>query len=146
MRGTILKRYILKILFWVIPVSRCIPEKSNRYEIGNKSPGMSTGQCLWLQEEDDLKRAELMLKQAARLDCRQFVSPQDVVAGNQKLNLAYVANLFNMHPALKKPTDNSIDLTMIEGESQYAGNDLNWSQLAQHLAAADHSICSILFL
>lgn len=61
-----------------------------------------------------------MLKQAARLDCRQFVSPQDVVAGNQKLNMAYVANLFNMHPALKKPANNGIDLTMIEGELQYA--------------------------
>lgn len=65
-----------------------------------------------------------MLKQAARLDCRQFVSPQDVVAGNQKLNLAYVANLFNMYPALKKPADNGIDLAMIEGESQYANANL----------------------
>lgn len=63
-----------------------------------------------------------MLKQAARIDCRQFVSPQDVVAGNQKLNLAYVANLFNMYPALKKPTDTGIDLTMIEGESQCAAS------------------------
>lgn len=61
-----------------------------------------------------------MLKQAARIDCRQFVSPQDVVAGNQKLNIAFVANLFNMYPALKKPPDNAIDLTMIEGKSQYA--------------------------
>ncbi|TSS97537.1 Plastin-1 [Bagarius yarrelli] len=71
-----------------------------------------------LDEEDDLKRAELMLKQAARIDCRQFVSPQDVVSGNQKLNLAFVANLFNMHPALKKPANNAIDLTSIEGETQ----------------------------
>lgn len=83
---------------------------------------MSTEQCFFIiffflsQEDDDLKRAELMLKQAARMDCRQFVSPQDVVAGNQKLNIAYVANLFNMYPALKKPADNNIDVTMIEGE------------------------------
>lgn len=68
-----------------------------------------------------------MLKQAARIDCRQFVSPQDVVAGNQKLNLAFVANLFNMYPALKKPADNTIDLTTIEGESQYAeANHCTW--------------------
>lgn len=62
-----------------------------------------------------------MLKQAARIDCRQFVSPQDVVSGNQKLNIAYVANLFNMYPALKKPgSENGIDVSMIEGESQHA--------------------------
>ncbi|KAG7329710.1 hypothetical protein KOW79_005932 [Hemibagrus wyckioides] len=79
-----------------------------------------------LNEPDDLKRAELMLKQAARIDCRQFVSPQDVVAGNQKLNLAFVANLFNMYPALKKPADNTIDLTTIEGESREDKTFRNW--------------------
>ncbi|KAI5612626.1 plastin-1 isoform X1 [Silurus asotus] len=79
-----------------------------------------------LNEDDDLKRAELMLKQAARMDCRQFVSPQDVVAGNQKLNIAFVANLFNMYPALKKPADNSIDLTTIEGESREDRTFRNW--------------------
>ncbi|KAG7263546.1 hypothetical protein CRUP_018489 [Coryphaenoides rupestris] len=33
--------------------------------------------------------------QAARMDCRQFVSPHDVTSGNSKLNLAFVANLYN---------------------------------------------------
>lgn len=69
-----------------------------------------------LQEQDDEKRAELMLRQAARLDCRQFVTPQDVVAGNHKLNMAFVANLYNMYPALSRPSDNGIDLAMLEGE------------------------------
>ncbi|XP_060777429.1 plastin-1 [Neoarius graeffei] len=79
-----------------------------------------------LNESDDHKRAELMLKQAARLDCRQFVSPQDVVAGNQKLNIAFIANLFNMHPALKKPTDNGIDVSTIEEESREDRTLRNW--------------------
>ncbi|GAA6101167.1 plastin-1 [Tachysurus ichikawai] len=79
-----------------------------------------------INEPDNLKRAELMLKQAARMDCRQFVSPQDVVAGNQKLNLAFVANLFNMYPDLKKPAYNSIDLTTIEGESREDSTFKNW--------------------
>lgn len=59
-----------------------------------------------------------MLKQADRLDCRQFVTPQDVVAGNHKLNMAFVANLFNMYPALNRPTSNGIDYA-IEGELHY---------------------------
>ncbi|XP_076828784.1 plastin-1 isoform X2 [Brachyhypopomus gauderio] len=79
-----------------------------------------------ITERDDEKRAELMLRQAARLDCRQFVTPQDVVAGNQKLNMAFVANLFNMFPALGKPKMNGIDLTLLEGESREDRTFRNW--------------------
>lgn len=67
------------------------------------------------QEKDDLKRAECMLDQADRLGCRQFVMPADVVRGNPKLNLAFVANLFNKYPALKKPENQDIDWSAIEG-------------------------------
>lgn len=55
------------------------------------------------QEKDLMKRAEGMLKQADRLSCRQFVTALDVVSGNAKLNMAFVATLFNKHPALTKP-------------------------------------------
>ena len=41
-----------------------------------------------------------MLQEADKIGCRSFVSPADVVSGNPKLNLAFVANLFNMYPAL----------------------------------------------
>uniref|UniRef100_A0A665T7W1 Plastin-3 n=1 Tax=Echeneis naucrates TaxID=173247 RepID=A0A665T7W1_ECHNA len=54
-------------------------------------------------EKDLMKRAECMLKQADRLGCRQFVTATDVVSGNAKLNMAFVATLFNKHPALTKP-------------------------------------------
>lgn len=76
--------------------------------------------CLFpvcVKEPDLNQRAELMLQQAARLDCRQFVSPHDVTSGNSKLNLAFVANLFNMHPSLQKISMNGIDTAHIEGES-----------------------------
>lgn len=59
-----------------------------------------------------------MLQQAARLDCRQFVSPHDVTSGNSKLNLAFVANLFNMHPSLQKANINGLETAHIEGETQ----------------------------
>ena len=55
------------------------------------------------QEHDPETRAEKMLQQAHKIGCRKFVRPKDVVKGNQRLNLAYVANLFNMYPALKPP-------------------------------------------
>ena len=66
------------------------------------------------QEPDLNQRAELMLQQAARMDCRQFVSPHDVTSGNSKLNLAFVANLYHMYPSLP---NSDVDPDMhIEGE------------------------------
>jgi hypothetical protein len=78
---------------------------------------MDYKRCLLLyqQETDDLKRAESMLQQADKLGCRQFVTPADVVSGNPKLNLAFVANLFNKYPALTKPENQDIDWTLLEG-------------------------------
>ena len=57
------------------------------------------------QEPDLKQRAECMLQEADKLQCRAFVSPDDVVKGVAKLNLAFVANLFNEHAALDKPSD-----------------------------------------
>uniref|UniRef100_A0A671W033 Plastin 1 (I isoform) n=1 Tax=Sparus aurata TaxID=8175 RepID=A0A671W033_SPAAU len=71
-----------------------------------------------LNEHNLDHRAELMLRQAARLDCRQFVSPQDVTSGNSKLNLAFVANLFNMHPSLQRTQINGLDGAHFEGETR----------------------------
>lgn len=53
-----------------------------------------------MQEKDLNKRAEKMLQMADRIGCRKFVRAKDVVAGNSKLNMAFVANLFNRYPAL----------------------------------------------
>ncbi|GJQ66980.1 putative calcium ion binding protein [Trypoxylus dichotomus] len=55
-----------------------------------------------LYERDLHERAEKMLQQAAKLKCRSFVTPQDVVNGVYKLNLAFVANLFNNYPGLEQ--------------------------------------------
>jgi hypothetical protein len=56
-----------------------------------------------------------MLQEADKLGCRQFVTPADVVSGNPKLNLAFVANLFNTYPCLHKPDNNDIDINLLEG-------------------------------
>uniref|UniRef100_A0A8C5EVP6 Fimbrin n=1 Tax=Gouania willdenowi TaxID=441366 RepID=A0A8C5EVP6_GOUWI len=79
-----------------------------------------------IREKEDLKRAECMLDQADRLGCRQFVMPTDVVRGNPKLNLAFVANLFNKYPALKKPENQDIDWSSIEGETREERTFRNW--------------------
>ena len=53
-----------------------------------------------LNESDPVNAAEKMLQQADKLGCRKFVKPTDVAKGQPKLNLAFVANLFNTCPGL----------------------------------------------
>uniref|UniRef100_A0A8C6V1B4 Plastin 1 (I isoform) n=1 Tax=Neogobius melanostomus TaxID=47308 RepID=A0A8C6V1B4_9GOBI len=72
------------------------------------------------------RRAGLMLQQAARLDCRQFVSSQDVTSGNSKLNMAFVANMFNTHPALQRGQLNGLDTSHIEAETREEKTFRNW--------------------
>ncbi|KAL4869954.1 hypothetical protein BDV12DRAFT_67542 [Aspergillus spectabilis] len=58
-----------------------------------------------LQTQDLLQRAEEVLTNADKLNCRKFLTPTSLVAGNPKLNLAFVANLFNTIPGLDPITE-----------------------------------------
>ena len=58
-----------------------------------------------LRTRDLLQRAEQVLSNAESLGCRKFLTPTSLVAGNPKLNLAFVANLFNTHPGLDPITE-----------------------------------------
>jgi plastin-1 len=58
-----------------------------------------------LQTKDLSNRAEQVLQNADVLGCRKFLTPKSLVAGNPKLNLAFVANLFNTHPGLDPITE-----------------------------------------
>jgi len=60
---------------------------------------------LGLQKSDLKERAEEVLKQADKIECREFVTPNEIVKGVEKLNLAFVANMFNKHPALEEPEE-----------------------------------------
>lgn len=51
------------------------------------------------------KRAESVLINAEKLGCRKYVTAGAIVKGNPKLNLAFVANLFNTHPGLAALTE-----------------------------------------
>lgn len=54
-----------------------------------------------LQERDLIRRAEMILDNAEKINCRKYLTPTALVAGNPKLNLAFVAHLFNTHPGLE---------------------------------------------
>lgn len=74
-----------------------------------------------LQTRDLLQRAEQVLQNADTIGCRKFLTPTSLVAGNPKLNLAFVANLFNTWPALDAITEEEkleIDDFDAEGERE----------------------------
>lgn len=58
-----------------------------------------------LQERDLIRRAEMVLDNAEKINCRKYLTPTALVAGNPKLNLAFVAHLFNTHPGLEPLTE-----------------------------------------
>lgn len=77
-------------------------------QIAPRENGVMSGPPL---SEDNLeRRAEAMLQEADKIGCRSFVSPKDVTSGNYKLNMAFVANLFNQYPALEPPEDMEMEV------------------------------------
>ena len=62
-----------------------------------------------MNKEDLLERAEVMLEQAEKIKSRAFVTAKDVVKGQERLNLAFVANLFNNFPALDPPKEDIVE-------------------------------------
>ncbi|EGV63917.1 hypothetical protein CANTEDRAFT_113944 [Yamadazyma tenuis ATCC 10573] len=53
-----------------------------------------------LHTSDLLTRAGQVLDNAEKIGCRKYLTPTSLVAGNPKLNLAFVAHLFNTYPGL----------------------------------------------
>lgn len=86
-----------------------------------------------LNAQGNINRAGAMLNEADKINCREFVRPEDVANGNYKLNLAFVANLFNKYPALPEPDAE-------EQRKKFSGfkNNLNllknlWKRLSKRL-------------
>ena len=42
-----------------------------------------------------------VLQNADKIGCRKYLTPASLLSGNPRLNLAFVANLFNNHPGLE---------------------------------------------
>jgi len=53
-----------------------------------------------MTEEDQVVRAEEMMKNSARIDVPDVVDPNDWIQGNSKVNSIYVAEVFNTRHGL----------------------------------------------
>ena len=65
-------------------------------------------------EGDLRKRAEIMLQQADKIECRKLITPGQVVAGNPRLNLAFICNMFNTKNGLILEDEEVIELVKKE--------------------------------
>ena len=57
-----------------------------------------------LSKTDTRSRAEAVLQNADHLNCKKYITVRSLLSGNPRLNLAFVANLFNLYPGLEPPT------------------------------------------
>ncbi|XP_038053356.1 plastin-2-like [Patiria miniata] len=92
-----------------------------------------------------LVKAEAMLENADKMKCRQFVSAQDVVNGNQKLNMAFVANLFNTYPALEPPDEDFEEIEETREEKTFR-NWMNSLGVSPHVNRLFTDLCNGLVL
>ncbi|EGD72489.1 L-plastin [Salpingoeca rosetta] len=94
-----------------------------------------------LDPTDHEERARRVLDEAAKLDCAKFVRPKDIAKGNRKLNLAFVANLFNTWPGLETAdeidpfAEGDIEETREEKTFRNWMNSLGVNPLVHHLYA-----------
>ncbi|MEE3325612.1 MAG: hypothetical protein VZR33_09785, partial [Methanosphaera sp.] len=58
-----------------------------------------------LNESDKKKRAQKVIDNAKKLGAESYITPEDIVAGNSKLNTLFVASIFNAYPGLEPPTE-----------------------------------------
>ncbi|KAL3102281.1 hypothetical protein niasHS_003690 [Heterodera schachtii] len=94
------------------------------HQIAPKSAAVSLSP---LNVHGDVPRADAMLREADKIACREFVTADDVAKGNYKLNLAFVANLFNKFPALPEPGADEIpQITEVTEETREEKTYRNW--------------------
>ena len=72
------------------------------YTVLLKSIGENKGCNLDPLQWDTDKRAGQVLTNAQKIGAKPFLTKQDILSGNDKLNMAFVAQLFNTCPGLKE--------------------------------------------
>ena len=58
-----------------------------------------------LNESDKKKRAKKVIDNSKKLGAESYITPEDIVAGNNKLNTLFVASIFNAYPGLEPATE-----------------------------------------
>lgn len=87
------------------------------------------------QTVDLHRRAELVLENADVLDARVFVTANDIVSENAKLNLAFVANLFKNHSGLDSSEVELPEEAISDLETREERSELRQTQPSKRFAS-----------
>lgn len=74
------------------------------YTVLLKSIGEDKGCNMDPMEWDNARRAGQVISSAKKIGAKPFISSTDIIGGNRKLNMAFVAQLFNTCPGLAEVT------------------------------------------
>ena len=61
-----------------------------------------------LDEPDKKKRAKKVIDNSKKLGAESYITPDDIVSGNSKLNTLFVASIFNAYPGLAPATEEEL--------------------------------------
>ena len=61
-----------------------------------------------LNEPDKKKRAQKVIDNSKKLGAQSYITPDDIVSGNSKLNTLFVASIFNAYPGLAPATEEEL--------------------------------------
>ena len=61
-----------------------------------------------LDEPDKKKRAKKVIENSKKLGAQTYITPDDIVSGNSKLNTLFVASIFNAYPGLSPATEEEL--------------------------------------
>ncbi|CAH8852727.1 unnamed protein product [Trichobilharzia szidati] len=106
-----------------------------------KKPYLHSARAI-LDAVDLVQRAEMVLQNAEQLNCRVFVRPEDIVSGSQRLNLAFLANLFHGYPALEKPPEVEEQVAEIE-ETREEKTYRNWINSLGFPKSVNYLFCDL---
>ncbi|KAF5741395.1 fimbrin-like protein 2 [Tripterygium wilfordii] len=70
------------------------------------------------EAKDPSERANMVLQQAEKLDCKRFLTPKDIVEGSPNLNLAFVAQIFQHRNGLSVDTSKMSFAEMTTDDAQ----------------------------
>ncbi|KAK3184469.1 hypothetical protein Dsin_031755 [Dipteronia sinensis] len=71
-----------------------------------------------LDTKDPTERANLVLEQAEKLDCKRYLTPKDIVEGSPNLNLAFVAQIFQHRNGLSVDSSKMSFAEMMTDDAQ----------------------------
>ncbi|XP_022727933.1 fimbrin-5-like [Durio zibethinus] len=71
-----------------------------------------------LDTKDPTERANMVLQQAEKLDCKRYLTPKDIVEGSPNLNLAFVAQIFQHRNGLSTDSNKMSFAEMMTDDAQ----------------------------